>query len=138
MSSPYQAIEKALAFYFDGLYHSDVDLLAKVFHPNAHYVCATEDPLMYLTMDEYFPIVNRRESPASRGEARQDKIVSISLAGPNTAFVTLNCAIGEKFFTDFLSLILVDGRWQIISKVFHFDLRDPATNSDRVSLPKEQ
>ena len=125
MPSPYQAIEQALTLYFDGLYHSDTDRLAKVFHPNAHYVCATEDPLMYLTMEEYFPIVSRRQSPASRGEPRQDKIVSINLAGSNTALAILNCAIGEKFFTDYLSLILVDGRWQIISKVFHFDLQTP-------------
>ncbi|MFD2205461.1 nuclear transport factor 2 family protein [Kiloniella antarctica] len=125
MSSIYQAVEKVIALYFDGLYHSDVSLLEKVFHPKAHYVCATEDPLMYLTMEEYFPIVARRQSPASRKEKRQDKIVSISFAGTTTAFVTLNCAIGEKFFTDFLSLIFVDGRWQIISKVFHFDIKDP-------------
>jgi len=32
--------------------------------------------------------------------------------------------LGPKFFTDLLTLIFVDGRWQIISKVFHFDLRD--------------
>ena len=126
MPSPYQAIEQALTLYFDGLYHSDTDRLAKVFHPNAHYVCATEDPLMYPTMEEYFPIVSRRQSPASRGEPRQDKIVSINLAGSNTALAILNCAIGEKFFTDYLSLILVDGRWQIISKVFHFDLQTPS------------
>ncbi|WP_419904602.1 nuclear transport factor 2 family protein [Kiloniella sp.] len=122
MSSAYLAVEEAIGLYFDGLYHCDLDLLAKVFHPKAHYVCATEEFLMYLTMEEYFPIVSRRQSPASRGELRRDKILSISFAGPNTAQVTLNCAIGEKFFTDFLSLILVDGRWQIISKVFHFDL----------------
>ncbi|MEH6633309.1 MAG: nuclear transport factor 2 family protein [Halopseudomonas aestusnigri] len=130
MSSAYQAVEKAIGLYFDGLYHSDVSLLEKVFHSKAHYVCATEEPLMYLSMEEYFPIVSRRQSPASRGEVRQDKIVSISFAGENTAFVTLNCAIGERFFTDFLSFILVDGRWQIISKVFHFDIKDPLVISD--------
>ncbi len=133
MPLAYQAVEEAVGLYFDGLYHSDVSLLEKVFHPKAHYVCAAEDPLMYLSMEEYFPIVARRKSPASRGEMRQDKIVSISFAGKKTAFVTLNCAIGEKFFTDFLSLILVDGRWQIISKVFHFDLRDPSVISDATS-----
>jgi len=31
--------------------------------------------------------------------------------------------IGPKFFTDLLTFVFVEGRWQIISKVFHFDLR---------------
>jgi len=37
--------------------------------------------------------------------------------------VRAECSIGPKFFTDFLTLIRTDNRWQIISKVFHFDLR---------------
>lgn len=26
-------------------------------------------------------------------------------------------------FTDLLSLVFVDGRWQIIAKVFHYDIK---------------
>jgi hypothetical protein len=33
----------------------------------------------------------------------------------------VRCAIGTKRFTDFLTLIKLEGRWQIISKVFHFE-----------------
>ena len=65
---------------------------------------------MVLTMGEYFPVVDRRPSPASRGEARRDRIVSIEFAGPVTAFARVECAIGPKFFTDLLTLIRVDGR----------------------------
>ena len=113
----------ALGDYFDGLHHSDAEKLGQLFHPQAIYAFATEGKLLHLTMQEYFPIVDKRSSPASRGEPRADDIVSIEFAGPVTAFVRLNCAIGPKFFTDLLTLIHVDGRWQIISKVFHFDLK---------------
>jgi Putative lumazine-binding len=34
--------------------------------------------------------------------------------------VALRCAIGPRLFTDFLTLIRLDGRWQVISKVFHY------------------
>jgi len=71
-------------------------------------------------MDEYFPIVDKRPSPASRGEARTDQIVSIEFAGPATSFVRATCAIGPKKFIDLLTLIRLDGEWRIISKVFHF------------------
>lgn len=129
MDAGYAAVVGVLQAYFDGLHHSDTARLAQVFHPRASYVTATEGatedgtPLV-LTMGEYFPIVDRRPSPASRGEARRDRIVSLEFAGPVTAFARVECAIGPKFFTDFLTLIRVDGRWQIIAKVFHYDLKE--------------
>jgi len=123
MSNQFLDVEMVIHIYLDGLYHSDTGRLRKALHPDAHYVCATTDEFVNLSMDEYFPIVDKRPSPASLGESRQDKIVSIEFAGPNTAFVRLNCAIGNKYFTDFLTLIKTKDRWQIISKVFHYDLR---------------
>jgi hypothetical protein len=66
-------------------------------------------------------VVEKRPSPASRNELRRDAIVSIQFAGPVTAFVHANCAIGPRYFTDFLTLVQVDGRWQIIAKVFHYE-----------------
>lgn len=117
-------IAEVLRLYFDGLHFSDPERLARVFHPDARYACATESPLIHLGMAEYFPIVAGRASPASRGERRRDRIVSIELAGPVTAAVRVECAIGPKFFTDLLTMIHVDGRWQIIAKVFHFE-REP-------------
>jgi len=123
MDTNFAAVAAVLGRYFDGLYYSDTALLRSVFHPRAHYVCATDGTLTHLGMDEYFPIVDRRPSPASRNEARADRIVAIEFAGPVTAFARVECAIGPKFFSDLLTLVFVEGRWQIISKVFHFDLR---------------
>lgn len=120
--SAQQQIEAAMADYFEGLYRSDTTLLRRVFHPRAQYVCATDGSLLQLTMDEYFPIVDARESPASRGDARADRIVSIDLAGPVTAIVRAECAIAPKSFVDLLSFVRLDGRWQIIAKVFHYEV----------------
>lgn len=119
-------IAAVLTTYFDGLYHSDTQRLRTVFHPKAIYACATDGSLLHLTMDEYFPVVDNRPSPASRNEPRRDRVVSIEFAGPVTAIARVECAIGPKFFTDLLTLVRLDGRWQIISKVFHYDLRDAA------------
>jgi hypothetical protein len=41
-----------------------------------------------------------------------------------TALARVECSIAEKFFTDLLTFVFVDGRWQIIAKVFHFDVRE--------------
>jgi Putative lumazine-binding len=122
MSFPHAEIAEVVQVYLDGLHHSDTGRLARAFHPKAIYVCAVERPFVHLSVAEYFPIVDRRPSPASRGEPRRDRIISIEIAGPVTAFVRLECAIGPKHFIDLLTLIRVDDRWQIISKVFHYDL----------------
>ncbi len=120
----FAGVTAALNLYFDGLHHSDTGRLAQVFHPEASYCCATEGQLLHLTMAQYFPIVDQRPSPASRGQARQDRILSIEFAGPVTAFARVECAIAPRFFTDFLTLVQLEGRWQIVSKVFHFDVLD--------------
>lgn len=122
MTPPFDAVTAVLNDYFDGLYTSDTQLLRRVFHPAALYACASDGSLLTLTMKEYFPIVDQRPSPASRQELRRDEIISLEFAGPVSAFARVKCAIGPKHFTDFLTLIYLDARWQIISKIFHYDL----------------
>jgi 4-oxalocrotonate tautomerase len=114
-------IHETLRLYFDGLYMSDTGRLAQAFHPEARYVCATGGAFVNLGMAEYLPIVAARVSPESRGEVRRDRVLSIELAGPVTAAVRVECSIGPKFFTDLLTMIRLDGRWQIIAKVFHHE-----------------
>lgn len=115
-------IEARMKLYFDGLYHSDTERLAQVFAPEARYVCATGGEVINLGLDAYFPIVDRREPPAARGETRRDEIVSITMAGDSAALVIARCAIGERHFTDLLSFINAGAGWRIIAKVFHYDL----------------
>lgn len=120
MNTAFGTVIAVLHNYFDGLYRSDVDILRNVFHPAALYASATDGTLMLLHMDEYFALVEKRPSPESRGEARTDRILAIEFAGPVTALARVECAIRPRHFIDLLTLILVDGRWQIISKVFHY------------------
>lgn len=115
-------VYELLGRYFDALHHSDADALAHIFHPGALYATATDGQLLRWSMDEYFPVVAARESPASCGEVRTDAIESIEFAGPVTALARVQCSIGPKQFTDLLTLVQVDGRWQIIAKVFHYEL----------------
>lgn len=126
MKAAFGDVEAVLAAYFEGLYRSDTAILRRVFHPAALYACATDGTLLTLRMDEYFPVVDRRPSPASRGDARTDRIIRIEFVGPVTAQALVQCSILPKHFTDLLTLVHVDGRWQVISKVFHYEL-EPVT-----------
>lgn len=117
-------VEAVLNRYFDGLYHSDAETLRDVLHPRAHYVTVTDGSLTYHTVETYLPIVAARPSPASLGEVRADRVVSVDFAGPVTARANVECRIGPKLFTDFLTLIRDGGEWRIISKVFHYVIKD--------------
>lgn len=121
MNDPKTQIKAQMQLYFDGIYHSDVTRLARVFAPEARYVSATSGEVINLGVKDYFRIVTGREPPAARGEPRRDEIVSITMAGDRTALVIACCAIGERHFTDFLSFIRTAEGWRIIAKVFHFD-----------------
>jgi hypothetical protein len=119
MTSTIMDIQQVIATYFEGLFTADANLLRQVFHPGAVYACASDGNFLFRRMDEYFAVVEKRASPQSRGEARTDAIRSIELAGPVTARATFHCSIVDRYFTDFLTLVHTDGRWQIMAKVFH-------------------
>lgn len=118
-----RAITAVMQHYFDGLYFGDTEQLGRALHPQARYFTATPGSLLHLDMAQYFPVVEARPAPASTGQARSDRIVSIDFAGPVTALVKAQCAVPPKFFTDFLTMVKVDDRWRIVAKVFHYEMR---------------
>ena len=106
--SEFAAVTRVLETYFAGLYHADIERLGIAFHPKAIYATADETPLLYRTMDEYFPVVAKRVSQASRDEPQRNSIDAIEFAGENTAFARVRCSIGSKDFVDFLTLVRTD------------------------------
>ncbi len=123
MTTPFAEVEALLAAYFEGLYQGDTGILSQVFHPDALYACATGGSLLSLRMDAYFQLVEGRPSPASRQDPRTDRIVAIEFVGPVTALARVQCSILPRHFTDLLSLLRVEGRWQVMAKVFDFELQ---------------
>ena len=120
MDTSYAEIEKVLRDYFDGFYASDVDKLKGVFHPNCHLLSATGGPLADDDMDAVYTRVSGRTPPAAVNQKRLDRVLSIDKAGPEAALAKVQIAIGPKLFTDYLNLLQIDGRWQIISKIYSY------------------
>ncbi|MBA3678335.1 MAG: nuclear transport factor 2 family protein [Sphingosinicella sp.] len=119
MSEP--EITPVIEKYFDALHHSDAYLMEQVMHPDAVYATADEASPLIRNRADYLEVLRSRISPAKRGEVRADRIVSIETAGERTAMVRALCSIGERQFTDFLSLIRVEDQWRIIAKIFAID-----------------
>ncbi|HJM93667.1 MAG: nuclear transport factor 2 family protein [Alphaproteobacteria bacterium] len=120
MDSNYDEITRAMQAYFDGFYNGDVEMLKTIFHPCCHLITASDGPLQDDDMETVYARVAGRPSGASEGYRRKDRILSIDKSGPECALVTVNIAIGPKMFTDYLNFLKIDGRWQIVSKVFTY------------------
>ena len=130
MSSAYAEIAEALENYFSGFYEGDVETLEKIFHPSAHLYAATEGPLTDRDMEQVYEGVQSRQSSASRGFERFDRILSIDQSGPEAAIAKVQIALGDQLYTDFLNLLKLDGRWQIISKVYTGEPRPAAARQE--------
>lgn len=118
MSDDRSAIEAAAKLYLDGLYEGDTDKLASVFHPTSALTYEADGAISILPREEWLKAVKERASPRSQGLSRHDEILVIDQSSPTTAFVKLKCAIPPRFFTDYLSFLKIDGRWQVAQKVF--------------------
>jgi Putative lumazine-binding len=120
-----RSIEEVIQSYLDGLYESDADKIASAFHPTSALTSMTDDGELLITpRDLWLDKVRTRPSPKQRGLPRHDQVLAIDLVGTAMAYVKLKCAIPPRFFTDQLSLLKIDGRWQIAQKVFMTELRE--------------
>lgn len=133
MPDPTDEIHLLLSAYFDAIYYGDTKLFSRIFHPRARLVCAAADDFAVMEVDEYLKIVAGRQSPAARGDRRADEIERITIASPTTAHARVRELLLPKHFIDDLTLIRVDGHWQIISKVWNFDLVTSAQSRKRLS-----
>lgn len=118
-------IEDVVQSYLDGLHEGDTAKIAHAFHPTSALTSIADDgELQILPRDLWLDKVRSRPSPRQQGLPRHDQVLSIDLVGPTMAYVKLKCAIPPRFFTDQLSLLKIDGRWQVAQKVFMTELRD--------------
>jgi hypothetical protein len=117
------AVRAVIRTYLDGLHEGDAGKLAQAFHETSALASDQGGRLTVVPRDAWLDMVRNRPSPAAQGLERHDEVLQVDFAGPTTAFVKLKCAIPPRFFTDYLSLLKIDGRWQVAQKVFAVETR---------------
>ena len=117
-------IEAVIQTYFDGLYEGSVEKLAAAFHPVSHLYWAKDGGVEDLPREAWFEMVRNRPSAASRGLARDDRILMLDISGPETALVKVACQLPPRYFTDYLVLNRTSEGWRIVSKVYRFETRE--------------
>jgi hypothetical protein len=123
VSKDVSAIEATVRTYLDGLHEGNPEKLAMAFHPTSSLTYEQDGILRILPRDEWLEAMRKRPSAESRGLAREDHILQIDQASQTMAFVKLECVIPPHFYTDYLSLLKIERKWQIVQKVFATETR---------------
>lgn len=119
MNADIKAVEATVRTYLDGLYEGDAEKLAHVFHPTSALTTVREDgTIQVVPRDQWLELVRNRPSPHAAGLPRGDHILTLDLVGPTLALVKVKCQMPPRYFTDLLSLLKVESRWQVVQKVF--------------------
>jgi Putative lumazine-binding len=124
MAGEVEAVEKVVRTYLDGLYEGDTEKLGQAFHEVSHLYSVSDGGVADLPREKWFEFVKGRASPKSKGLKRTDRIVSIDFSGPETAFVKVECSIHPRYFTDYLTLLKLNGGWKVVSKTYRTDVRE--------------
>ena len=118
-----ELIQKTVQYYFDGLYHSDVEKLKKAFHPNSQVIGYFDGSLTFDSLDGFLEFVKATPAPSESGEEYDMKIVSIDVTANEAVAKVADLYLG-LWFTDYLSLLKVDDNWLIVNKMYYYEPKE--------------
>jgi hypothetical protein len=120
MSNEYQAITQVVETYIDGLHAIDLEKLRAVFHPNCHLYHLEEGVFTDRPREIWLEAFAKRQSAKSLGQPKIGRIAAIDMSDEKTALAKVETTIAPRAFTDYLGLMKIDGRWQIVTKWFRY------------------
>lgn len=110
------AVRAALENYFRGHATGQAEHFRKIFHPDSKLFAIRDGKYWQLTSEEY---ISRAPGKAPADEAKRKRVIeSVDITG-NAAMAKIVLDYPQVKFTDYMSLLKVDGEWKIINKTFH-------------------
>jgi Putative lumazine-binding len=116
------AIRQTVQYYFDGGKNRDSLTLRKAFHPDARMLFAREGKLVVVPIAEYITRVGSEQLKPGEVDSTERKVVSVDVVG-DAAVAKLELKRPNARLIDYMSLLKVDGRWQIVNKIFTRETR---------------
>jgi hypothetical protein len=110
------AIRETIQHYFQGHATGNGEHFRKAFHTDAKLFFIRDGKLTQWTSEEY--IGRASGKPAADEEKRKRKIDSIDISG-NAAIVKVTLDYPNVVFTDYMSMLKMDGQWKIVNKTFY-------------------
>jgi len=116
------AIRQTVQYYFDGGKNRDSVALRKAFHPEARMLFAKDGKLAMVPIGEYIARVAENQLKPGEVDSTRRRVVEVDVAG-DAAIARLELERPDALLTDYMSLLKVDGRWQIVNKIFTRETR---------------
>jgi hypothetical protein len=116
------AIRQTVQHYFDGGKNRDSVALRKAFHPEARMLFAKDGKLVLVPIGEYIAGSSKNKPKPGEVDSTKRRVVEVDVAG-DAAVAKLELERPDALITDYMSLIKIEGRWQIVNKVFTRETR---------------
>ena len=110
------AVREPLENYIRGHATGQGEHFRKAFHPDAKLFAIRDGKYWQLTSEEY--IARAAGKPAADEAQRKRTIESIDITG-NAAVAKIVLDYPQVKFTDYMSLLKIDGEWKIVNKTFY-------------------
>ena len=110
------AVRQALDYYIQGHATGQGENFRKVFHTDSKLFAVRDGKYWQLASEEY--IARAPGKPADDEAQRKRSIESIDITG-NAAMAKIVLDYPQVKFTDYMSLLKIDGHWRIVNKIFY-------------------
>jgi len=112
-----KSVEAVVHLYVEGMAHAHEGALRKAFHPKASVIGNYEGKVEWLSLDAFVSdVVSQGAAPAGTQPFLQ--IETLDVTGDAASVKIVDDYAGMRF-SDYLSLLKVEGRWLIVNKVYH-------------------
>ncbi len=110
------ALENVVRDYLDGMIYVDEARLRRAFHPDARIIGHFQGALEWHDLDQFIGGC-RKMGAAPANEPYYWEILSADVTGDIALIKLTDDYVGVRY-TDYLTLLHVDGRWRIVNKTF--------------------
>ena len=113
---PFAAITRTAKLYIEGMARGDSRALSQAFHPQASSIGHFDGGLEWMNVEEFIAAC-QAEAITADVPVPPWEIESIEVFGDTAVARVVNQMAGMRF-RDNLSMLLHEGRWQIVAKIF--------------------
>ncbi|MFM0169344.1 nuclear transport factor 2 family protein [Paraburkholderia sediminicola] len=110
---------EAVDLYFQALHECDLDKFDRVFHTSCSLFDMDDGKLTVVPIADYRRVIAERVSPMSKGQKRDDALISADFLSTDIAVTKVRLRIHDKVFIDHLNWAYVNGSFVIVAKLWH-------------------
>jgi hypothetical protein len=113
------ALVEAVDLYFRALHECNLEKFDRAFHPSCSLFDTDDGKLTVVPIADYRRVTAERVSPMSKGQRRDDALISADFLSTDIAVTKVRLRIQDKVFIDHLNWAYVDGAFMIVAKLWH-------------------